>query len=211
MKVHLKNTQAQCNTKSMKCKKANQCYVHEGRKNLKKLRHLLQKIKPNHIGWKTGIKWNIEKGGFLETLFNFQYLREELLQTKREVNSFNENRLRLPDHTKRINLLLKIKSMKSHPEKIKIKKPGISKRIPKIKESKEIKFSSSTIERLRKKLWEKELKKDPYTDEEENEIFLKMYRNIEIRKYCEQSMIYFDTTLPSYMELSATLNSFREM
>ena len=38
-----------------------------------------------------------------------------------------------------------------------------------------------------------------------------MYRNKEVRKYCEQSMIYFDTKLPTYIEISTTLNSFREI
>ena len=89
---HLSNKEftEQCSTRSMQCKKANPCYVHEGRKNLKKLRNMLLKIKPDHMGWKTGIKWNIEKGGFLETLFNFQYLREELLQTKRKSTSLTK-------------------------------------------------------------------------------------------------------------------------
>ena len=105
---HLSNKEfnEQCSTSSMQCKKAIQCYVHDGRTNLKKLRHLLKKIEPDHMGWKTGIKWNIEKGGFLETLFNFQHLREELLQTKREINKFNENRLKLPDFKERIDVLL---------------------------------------------------------------------------------------------------------
>ena len=43
----------QCNTKSMNCKKSVQCHIHEGRKNLKKIRDLLLNMKPNHEGWKT--------------------------------------------------------------------------------------------------------------------------------------------------------------
>ena len=70
---------------------------------------------------------------------------------------------------------------------------------------------TSTVIRMRRKLWEKEHKKDPYTDEEENEIFLQMFRHTEVRKYCEQSMIYFDTIVPPYKKISATLNSFREV
>ena len=96
-----------------------------------------------------------------------------------------------------------------HPVKIKKHKPGISKRIPTQKKLIEVSHTSKTITRMRRKLWENEHKKDPYTEEEENEIFLEMFRNKEIRRYCEQSMIYFDTVLPTYMEISATLNSFR--
>merc|ERR1712030_180564 len=61
---HLSNEEFknQCKTKKMGCKKSNQCYVHEGRKNLRKIRNLIQKIKPNHIGWKIGLKWNLVKG-----------------------------------------------------------------------------------------------------------------------------------------------------
>ena len=42
---HLSNKEfnEQCSTSSMQCKKAKQCYVHEGRTNLKKLRHLLKR------------------------------------------------------------------------------------------------------------------------------------------------------------------------
>ena len=58
--------------------------------------------------------------------------------------------------------------------------------------------TTKTIIRMRRKLWEKEHRKDPYTDEEENEIFLQMFRNKEVRNYCEQSMIYFDTVIPTY-------------
>ena len=100
----------------MKCNKNKVCDVHEGRKNLRKLRRLIQKIKPNHIGWKIGLKWNIVKGGFLETLFNFRHLREEFIQTKREVDKY---RLELPKYKEEID-----------PERVKKKKPGISKRIP---------------------------------------------------------------------------------
>ena len=38
---------------------------------------------------------------------------------------------------------------------------------------------------MRKKWWINEQKKDPYTSEEEDEIFLQMFRNTEIRRYCE--------------------------
>ena len=38
-----------------------------------------------------------------------------------------------------------------------------------------------------------------------------MYRNVEVRRYCEDSLIYFDTTLFPNRELASTLNSFREI
>ena len=38
-----------------------------------------------------------------------------------------------------------------------------------------------------------------------------MYRNIEVRKYCEESLIYFDTMLFPNRELATTLNSFRNL
>ena len=38
-----------------------------------------------------------------------------------------------------------------------------------------------------------------------------MFRNKEVRNYCEQSMIYFDIIVPPYKKISATLNSFREI
>ena len=62
-----------------------------------------------------------------------------------------------------------------YPDKIKKQKPGISKRIPAKKKLTEINPPTKTITRMRRKLWENEQKKDPYTDEEENEIFLEMY------------------------------------
>ena len=106
---HLSNKEfkEQCSTSSMQCKKAKQCYVHEGRTNLKKLRHLLKKIEPNHMGWKTGIKWNIEKKGSIETLIN---LREDLLKTKRMINNFNENRLKLMKFIQEIDYFLELKT-----------------------------------------------------------------------------------------------------
>ena len=160
---HLSNKEfsEQCRTSSMQCKKAKQCFVHEGRSNLKKIRNSLRKINPNHMGWKTGIKWNIEKGGFIDTLLNFHYLREELLQTKREINKFNENRLKLPALKERIDLLLETKSKESPPRIVKLKKPGISTRNPKSRKIYTKPFTSKTIERLRMKRWENECRKDP--------------------------------------------------
>ena len=64
--------------------------------------------------------------------------------------------------------------------------------------------------RLRLKLWKKEQNKDPYTDEEENEIFLEMFRHNEIRKYCEQDKIYYDNILLTHAKISNVLNTFRE-
>ena len=66
----------QCKTKQINCKQKKICYVHEGRQNLKKLRTLIQNVKPDHPSWKIGIKWNIMIGGFLETLINFRHIRE---------------------------------------------------------------------------------------------------------------------------------------
>ena len=108
---HLSNEEFknQCQTKRITCNKSKTCYVHEGRKNLRKLRTLLQKIKPNHIGWKKGLKWNLLIGGFLETLVNFRHIREELIQTKREVDKFNKSRMDLPKYIKEIDHLLRIK------------------------------------------------------------------------------------------------------
>ena len=63
------------------------------------------------------------------------------------------------------------------------------------------------MDRLRMKLWLKEMSEDPYSQEDRDGIFLEMYRNIEVRKYCEESMIYFDTTLFPNKELTKTLNS----
>ena len=73
----------QCITKRMKCKNKEICHVHEGRKNLKKLRTLIRNVKPEHPSWRIGIKWNITIGGFLETLVNFRHIREELIKKKR--------------------------------------------------------------------------------------------------------------------------------
>ena len=120
--------------------------------------------------------------------------------------------MNLPKYTKEIDRWLLIKSETNETKKIiKKQKPGISKRIPAKKKITRNSPPTITIDRMRRKLWENEQKKDPYTDEEENEIFLEMYRNKEVRKYCEQSMIYFDTKLPTYIEISTTLNSFREI
>ena len=128
---HLSNKEftEQCRAKSMQCKRFNTCHVHEGRKNVKKLRNLLQKrIDPNHKGWKQGIKWNIEKGGFLETLFNFQHLREELLKTKRAGNKFNKSREKLPEYVEHINLLLEAKSQATNQIKKRVKNRNFEKK-----------------------------------------------------------------------------------
>ena len=134
----------------MTCNKSKICYVHEGRQNLRKLRTLIQKIKPNHPGWKIGLKWNLLIGGFLETLLNFRHIREELIQTKREVDKFNKSRMELPKYIEEINHLLRIKPEIKYPDKIEKQKPGISKRIP---------AKKKTIARMRRKLWENEHKK----------------------------------------------------
>ena len=91
----------------------------KGRKNLKKLRTLIQTIKPNHPGWKIGLKWNLLIGGFLETLLNFRHIREELIQTKKEVDKFNKSRMELPKYIKEINHLLMIRPEIKYPVKIK--------------------------------------------------------------------------------------------
>ena len=64
---------------------------------------------------------------------------------------------------------------------------------------------------MRQKLWKIEQNKDPYTGEEENEIFLQMFRNNEVRKYCEQSTIYYDNILLTHAKISEILDSFRKM
>ena len=146
----------QCSFKSMHCKNKKICFIHEGRANLKKIRNLLQKIKPDHKGWKTGIKWNIDGKGALETMINFRHLREDLLKTKRMINSFNENRIKLPNLTSKINFYLKkeLETIKSEPIKVK-KKIGISTRNPKIKrnlQKEKRSVSEETLNRLRLKL-----------------------------------------------------------
>ena len=97
----------QCTSKKVKCKRKIKCQVHEGRDNLRKLRTLIKNIKPNHPGWKMGIKWNITIGGSIETLLNFKYLRDDLLKTKKRVADFNESRAQLQTYKKTINQLLK--------------------------------------------------------------------------------------------------------
>ena len=64
--------------------------------------------------------------------------------------------------------------------------------------------------KLRKKLWEREQLKDPYTEEDENEIFLEMFRHNEIRKYCEQEEIYYDNILLTHSKISSVLDMFRK-
>ena len=90
----------------MHCKNRKPCFIHEGRTNLRKIRIFLIKIKPDHKGWKTGIKWNIDGKGALETMINFRHLREDLLKTKRMINSFNENRIKLPNFIDKIDFYL---------------------------------------------------------------------------------------------------------
>ena len=139
-----KEFENQCNYKSMNCKRTVQCYIHEGRKNLKKIRNGLQKIKPDHKGWKTGIKWNIEKKGSLETLINFQHLREDLIKTKIMVDNFNANRLKLQKFIQEINSLLEIKTKINNDMQVKKrKKLGISTQIPKFKKCLQVKMFTS--------------------------------------------------------------------
>ena len=64
---------------------------------------------------------------------------------------------------------------------------------------------------MRQKLWKSEQNKDPYTNEEENEIFLQMFRNNEVRKYCEQPTIYYDNILLTHAKISDILDSFRKI
>ena len=205
----------QCNFKSMHCKNRKPCFIHEGRTNLRKIRIFLIKIKPDHKGWKTGIKWNIDGKGALETMINFRHLREDLLKTKRMINSFNENRIKLPNFIDKIDFYLNKKLKETSSEKKKErKKIGISTRNPKKKQeiqNTNISSSIETLTRRRLKLWKNEMAKDPYLQDKENEIFLEMYRNIEVRKYCEDSMMYFDTTIFPNKELASTLNTFREL
>ena len=128
-------------------------------------------------------------GGFLETLINFRHIREDLIKTKKEVDKFNEARTNLKIYKKEIDQLLELKQslnpIQNKMQKQKIKY-GISNRNPKKKWIISEKQPTKTIIRLRQKLWKIEQNKDPYTDEEENEIFLQMFRNNEVRKYCEQ-------------------------
>ena len=85
----------QCDSKGMKCKQNVTCHVHEGRRNLKKLKFLIKTIEPNNPGWKIGLNWTITTGGFIETLLNFRHIREDLIKTKKEVDKFNEARINL--------------------------------------------------------------------------------------------------------------------
>ena len=110
------------------------------------------------------------------------------------VDNFNESRLKLQKFIQEINYLLEMKTKINIKMQIKKrKKLGISTRIPKFKKCFQINRSSTseeTLLRLKQKLWKIELSKDPYSEDDENEIFLKMYRNVEVRKYCEDSLIY---------------------
>jgi len=54
-----KEYKQQCKSKSMKCKQSTTCHVHEGRRNLKKLKSLIRSITPEHPGWKLGLNWTI--------------------------------------------------------------------------------------------------------------------------------------------------------
>ena len=117
----------QCKRKNMNCNKSKICYINEGRQNLRKLRNLIKKIKPNHVGWKIGLKWDILIGGFMETLINFRHIREELIKTKREVDKFNKSRIELPKYIKEINHFLKIAQENKHQSGKSKQKPGISK------------------------------------------------------------------------------------
>ena len=178
---------------------------------LKKLRTLIQNVKPDHPSWKLGIKWNIAIGGFLETLINFRHIREELLKTKRKVEKFNKSRYNLHVYAKEIDYFLNNTQRKQYNYNSNKTKPGKSKRNPTKKKLQIKKQPTKTILRLQKKVWELEQNKDPYTDEEENEIFLQMFRNKDVRKYCEQPLEYNETILQTHIEISTTLNSFREM
>ena len=204
----------QCTSRRVKCKNEIKCTVHEGRDYLRKIRTLLKKINPNHQGWKMGIKWNIKVGGAMENLVNFKHLKEELIKTKEKVKNFNKSRLQLQIYKETINQLLE--KAKENPSqttyKLRKTKPGISKRNPKKKKPNlQYKNPPKNIKRLLRKLWENEQKKDPYSDEEENEIFLQMFRNMEIRSYCANPIEYTKISLQKHVEISATLNSFREM
>ena len=110
-------------------------------------------------------------------------------------------------------LLTKAERINSHDSNSQAKKkPGISKRNPtKTKTTQAIQEPPDYIIRMIRKLWENEQKKDPYTEEEENEIFLQMFRDREIRRYCENPIDYSKISLQTHIEISATLNSFREM
>ena len=88
------------------CKYEVTCFIHEGRRNLKRIRFLLSKIKPDHNGWKEGIHWNIERKGYLETMINFRHLREDLLKTKKMIDDFNKYRINLPRFINKINFHL---------------------------------------------------------------------------------------------------------
>ena len=100
-------------------------------KNLRKLRTLVKNVKPEHPSWKTGIKWNITTGGFIETLVNFKHIREELIRTKKQEDNFDKSRDSLRKYREKINQLLEIIKRKQHNNIIKkVRKPGISKRNP---------------------------------------------------------------------------------
>merc|ERR1712105_187085 len=201
---------------SMKCKQTETCFVHEGRHNLKKIRKWVTSInkewitKLDHPIWKQGITWNLITGGFMETLLNFQFIMKEMIETKELVDKFNETRESLKKYIKEINIQINKKPSVEIKREIKMK-PGISKRNPKKKYTKEVQTPTRTQMRLWKKLWKKEQEKDPYTDEEENEIFLQMFRHKEIREYCESSTIFYDNILLTHEKISGVLNSFRKI
>ena len=104
-----KEYEQQCKSKSMKCKQKTTCHIHEGRKNLKKLKNLIKNITPEHPGWKLGLNWTITTEGFIETLINFQHIREDLVKTKKEVDKFNKARDNLLVYKEEIENFLQLK------------------------------------------------------------------------------------------------------
>merc|ERR1712074_231718 len=134
-----KEYKQQCKSKNIKCKQSTTCHIHEGRKNLKKLKSLIKNITPEHPGWKLGLNWTLTTGGFIETLINFDHIREDLVKTKKEVDKFNEARDNLLVYKKEIENFLHLKQSKYIEQNNKHKqksKYGISSRNPKKKQKK---------------------------------------------------------------------------
>merc|ERR1712074_204643 len=97
----------------------------------------------DHPSWKLGITVDMMTGGFLETLLNFHFIKKEMIETKRLVEKFNETREKMKTYIKEINIQINKKPSVEVKREIKIK-PGISKRNPKKKYTKEIQTPTRT-------------------------------------------------------------------
>ena len=82
----------QCQDKGMSCKmyKYSELLrkIHEGRRNLQMLQKQVKMMYNTQDGWKNYLELCFNTNGYLDSMINFKFLRQDLLKTVKMIESF---------------------------------------------------------------------------------------------------------------------------